>query len=271
MKILVSDLDGTLIHENQYIESSLLQRLKKFKATGNKIIIATGRSLYSAKKIIDSHFPVDYMITASGAGIYSWNPFRLLKKYSLSEGQIKKAVNVLKQLGLDFTIQRAVPENHRYFYHAQRNLNDFVRRNELYNGYASPLTSAMEDIKEACQLIAFAEEKDGEQLYHWIKNQLPALKIIRSTSPLDHKTVWIEIYPPEVSKKAGIEFILKKENLSREHIFVIGNDYNDEEMLSAFPQAWVVANAPDSLQSRYQVLKNKAGKGVEELLEMLMN
>lgn len=73
IKAIITDLDGTLLPRGGSISSGTLEA---FRLAGNKgciRIIATGRNLYSALKILPAGFPIDYLVFSSGAGTLRWS------------------------------------------------------------------------------------------------------------------------------------------------------------------------------------------------------
>ena len=73
IKAIITDLDGTLLPRGGSISSGSLEA---FRLAGNKgciRIIATGRNLYSALKILPAGFPIDYLVSlpvpARSAGV----------------------------------------------------------------------------------------------------------------------------------------------------------------------------------------------------------
>ena len=72
IKMIVTDLDGTLFNDDSKISSYTMSILEKCKETGIKIVIATGRSSLSAKEIIDLVKP-DFSILNYGALILNEN------------------------------------------------------------------------------------------------------------------------------------------------------------------------------------------------------
>ena len=65
IKAIITDLDGTLLPRGGSISADTLEA---FRLAGNKgciRIIATGRNLYSALKILPAGFPIDYLVFSS--------------------------------------------------------------------------------------------------------------------------------------------------------------------------------------------------------------
>jgi phosphoserine phosphatase len=72
IKMIVMDLDGTLLNDDKDVSSYTVSILKKCKETGIKVVIATGRSRLQAEKIIDLIKP-DFSILNYGALILNEN------------------------------------------------------------------------------------------------------------------------------------------------------------------------------------------------------
>ena len=74
MKILASDLDGTLFRE-QEISKNDISALKKLKDNGHKFIISTGRNLRGVKEIFKDYKDVDadYLVLCNGALVLDGN------------------------------------------------------------------------------------------------------------------------------------------------------------------------------------------------------
>ena len=72
MKAIITDLDGTILPQGENISTSTLHTLEQLGAEGIIRIIATGRTLFAARKFLPDNFPIDYLVFSSGAGIMRW-------------------------------------------------------------------------------------------------------------------------------------------------------------------------------------------------------
>lgn len=70
MKMIVFDLDGTLLTSNKTISDKSRTYLKKLKEMGYVTVIATGRMFESMKDVVQDFGFVDYIITDTGATCY---------------------------------------------------------------------------------------------------------------------------------------------------------------------------------------------------------
>lgn len=250
--MVITDLDGTLITENHQISETNLATLRKLGDSGIIRVIATGRNMFSMTRSGLDKLPVDYIIFSSGAGIFDCSQKSVIFSVNLTDAESEAAFRILNDEQLDFSIHYAVPENHRYFFIQNTDNNlDFERRNKLYEGYCIQIAAHEFVPDNYCQMIAIAEPPEGIIKYERIKKHLSGLSVVRSTSPIDHYSVWIEVFNQKASKLNGIKFIARLFEIKDNEIFCCGNDYNDLEMLRAFQHAYVVGNAPEEISSQF--------------------
>ncbi len=264
IELVATDLDGTLLKTNQSISKEDINTLKSLGKQNIYRIIATGRSVYSVNKILNKDFPIDYLIFSSGAGILEWKSKKIILSYHLTKDKVAAIAKLLITQQIDFMIHEPIPDNHRFVYYKnEKNNPDFINRCELYKDFCSPIKYKNANFKEACQIIAIIPEdillfeKTKYKINHKIKN----IKIIRTTSPLDGKSIWIEIFPLEVSKGNAVKYLCKILKINSSHTLGIGNDYNDLDLLHWTTHSYVVANAPIYLKNKFDVSESNLNSG----------
>lgn len=250
--IIFTDLDGTLLNSKGECSPVDYNSLLALKEKQIIRVAATGRSLFSAHKVLAPDFPIDYLIFSSGAGIMDWQHKKILHRQQLNSTQVISITKTLKNSDVDFMLHYPIPENHHFVYHSTGKENpDFYKRIEIYKPFAEPMFLSEETFGAACQFIAIIP-KDVD-LYTKIAELFPDIKVIRATSPLDHESIWIEIFPVEVSKGKAARWLCSYLNIDTSNSIGIGNDYNDIDLLDFTSQSFVVANAPDDLKAIYPV------------------
>src|ERR1700740_3397468 len=66
---LATDYDGTLAH-NGTVAAETIEALKRFKATGRKLLLVTGRELPDIKRVLPDLILFDRVVAENGALIY---------------------------------------------------------------------------------------------------------------------------------------------------------------------------------------------------------
>jgi Cof subfamily protein (haloacid dehalogenase superfamily) len=267
--LFVTDFDGTLLRSDGSFSQRDLDALESLKQHGVKTAIATGRSLYSFEHSVGVDLKIDYLIFSLGAGVVRLSDRKLLYQKNLSPEMVKQGLGFMNRSTFDFMLHHPVPDNHRYVYRRVNGHNaDFETRIERYREFGTTLNSMTgNDFGEAAQFLAVVPQNETDDALKFSRSGLPGLSVIRSTSPLDHKSGWIEFFHPQVSKSKTVAWLASRLNIAHTNIMAIGNDYNDLDLLEWAPRSFVVGNAPVDLKSRYQQVASNDNSGVAEAVE----
>lgn len=270
LKIVISDLDGTLLPAQGEVSEFDLRTLNKLKEKDVVRVIATGRNLYSALSALPDDFPIDFLIFSSGAGIYNWEKKELIFSQHLDSELVFDLSLELIRLKTDFMILDPIPHNHQFAYYRSGKSNpDFDRRLSLYKPFSNPIGHIEDTKRDACQLLVILSNCVNG--FNELKGKFKNVKIIRATSPLDHESIWMEIFPLHISKAYGAEWLCKHLNIDSDLSMVIGNDYNDLDLLEWGKYPFVVANAPKELKEVYQVSKTVDESGFTYAIDQVLN
>jgi len=261
-RAVFTDLDGTLLGSNQKLSPTNHEALEALGQHGILRVVVTGRSLFSCQRVLDRSFPIDLLVTSSGAGIFSFPRFELLFDQALTEPEVSESIEVLNTLKLDFMVHDPVPDNHRFrwYQHTAHN-SDFAHRLTLYQGHHRPIEELDKFGGTSTQLVAVSLPGDNGGALAHLKQKLSRLTVIRTTSPLDHQSTWYEIFPRNVSKSSAAAWVCSEFNLDSNEVFAIGNDYNDLDLLRWCTRSRVVANAPTELTSEFEVVASHDDDG----------
>lgn len=265
-KMVITDLDGTLLNPQHQVSDEDFQSLKLLGEYKIYRVIATGRSIFSLSKVIPPDFPIDYLIFSSGSGILNWNTKKILYAQSLNANQVAIIANFLINMNIDFMIQKPIPNNHHFVYHQAGNENpDFFHRIEIYDQFAQPLTDDAEEFGNAGQFLAIIEKDVA--IYEQIKNELSQFNVFRSTSPLDGKSIWIEIFPKTISKGSAADWLCQRLGCESAAVVGIGNDYNDIDLLNWTQHSFVVENAPYELKQKFEITDSNSNSGFTKAVQ----
>ena len=268
--IVATDFDGTLLQSDHTVSERSRNTLAMLGERGILRVIATGRSYYSLQKVLKEDLPVDYLIVASGAGIYCRESKKLIYNTRLSAADTELIGNQLIKLGCDFMVHFPLPDNHKFLFHKKNDINqDYQKRYEIYEEHAEPLKN-YSDLSEGSSQFLIVDLPDG-QMHEEVSNILSGYTVIRTTSPIDHKSSWIEIFPLETDKGKTLKILTENYNLGPEDVLCIGNDFNDVHMLRWAEESRVVSNAHSDLRSEFRTVSSNDEEGfsvaVDEWLE----
>jgi HAD superfamily hydrolase (TIGR01484 family) len=262
--IVVTDLDGTLLDSRQRLSLADRQTLIELGERGVTRVIATGRSLFSVCKVLGPDVPVDFVAHSSGAGIVSWPDRSSVRALHMPATDAAELAAELVARRHDFMLHRSIPDSHQFYAHRSSAENaDFDRRLQLYADHARELRLPLPVAEPMCQALVIVPSSLGAS-HAELRAALPGFEVIRTTSPLDASSMWIEIFPVGVGKAAASAWLRERERQEPCLCLAIGNDYNDLDLLDWADIAFVVANAPAELRSRYRNVASNDHSGFSE-------
>ncbi len=282
--IIFLDFDGTLFGPDRRIHPDDINTLQKARDAGYLAVIATGRNLFSIQRAAAGFSPLlqsytDYIIFSSGAGVLNMDDFekntselnyRLIESTNLDPETAFSAAERFFNDGIDFMIHKPVPDNHHMIYiKANGFVNpDFYRRINAYRDFSAGISpegdlTELETIQQHCSsgpcqllgILPFTEPEDKnlpEAEVSRLRESLPQASVIRTTSPIDNQSIWVEVFSRNVSKSAAAERFAKRFKLGPSECLAIGNDYNDEDLIEWAGSGWIVDEAPRSMRARFR-------------------
>ena len=262
--LVATDVDGTLFRSDRTASDVNLNTLRSLHDQGICTVLATGRSIWSFTNLAGADFPVDYLVFSCGAGVMDWNRKEVIYKTGIDSAGIHRVKAYLDSLGADYCIHDEIPQNHFFYPYRSGKVNpDFEKRIATY----LPFEKKEDDITFATQVLAIFPGADHQQLISEADRALDGFRVIRSTSPVDNSSLWMEIFQKGVSKAAGIGKLAELFGIKRQDIMAVGNDYNDVDMLDWAGQGFVTDNSPDELKRKYINVPSNDQDGFSKAVE----
>lgn len=268
IKIVFTDLDRTLLRDDHTLSDENKAMLSLLKEKRIVTVIATGRNIYSAKKVLRNDLPLDYLIVSSGCGIIDWRSGKVIQENHISTTETKEVLRTLRKHKTDFMVHKPIPKNHEFVYERFRRDNfDFERRMELYEGFAKEIN---EEPETASQFLAIFKPQELAK-FNLAKSKIKNMQVIRATSPLDHNSIWLEVFPKGVSKGHAAAWLCNYLKIDRNYSVGIGNDFNDIDLLDFTRKSFTVENAPPELKEIYPVIASNENNGFAKIMKRMIN
>ena len=262
--IVVTDLDGTLLDSRHAIGAVDRRTLEELGERGILRVAATGRSLYSALSVLPPDTPLDYLCHSSGAGILRWSDRHPVRAIDMPAESAHALARELVARELDFMLHFALPDNHHFYAHRTSRENpDFDRRARRFAAFANVLALPLPEARPMSHAVVI-DPPPGPGRYAEVVRALPGFQVLRSTSPLDGASTWIEVFPLGVNKAAAAAWLWQTGSAPSLSSLAIGNDYNDLALLDWADASFVVGNAPAELRARYATVSSNDDAGFSE-------
>jgi len=257
-KVIISDLDGTLLNHDHQVSDYTRKVLQQVHEQGNTLVIATGRHHLDALPILSDIGIPFYLVTSNGARIH--NPKKELVYQFNLEHKTAHAI-LTKQRDTEITAVL------------------FKETVWMTNQFNEKLNSFQKEMNYPPQIVDFEQESDlsgikiffthsDNQKLETLRNELNA----QFSDQFDFAfslPICLELLHKQVDKSTAIEKILQFENQKWEHTIAFGDGFNDEKMLLSASKGLIMNNAPDNFKAKLhhlQVIQKNDEDGVANFL-----
>lgn len=237
-KILVSDLDGTIIGKSKQLSQGIKNGISKWRAEGNEFVIATGRLISSLEYYADQLDAAKYMICCSGAVIYEDK--KVIYEECLDQSYVRRLWDIMKETGGYVQVYSGanLVANRR---------GGLAERYEAYEktlpkGYKIPIkysTDIGDDFPKKVHKLSFTFKSDEEA-----NEIISAMGDLSNVSKFKSLGGLYNIITGSTNKGIAIKHLIKNLGIKDEDTYVIGDNENDISMFENFKNSAVIATAP---------------------------
>ena len=271
MKILFTDLDGTLLDDNKDISAEDMSAVRKMIAAGHKFVMTTGRPLTSVKKLASRYGFLEagfYLVSFNGGLIYDCESQEAILTRYIPVEEVKAIMDAAHACGM-----------HAYTYSGDLVVSEYET----------------EQLKTYCRLMQmdYVVVKDIREYYGQFINVVvkPPIKV-NIITPFDHSS--LERFRAEMRKTTAgklFDVFSKPEMLEFSHIksnkgdavrfmadfykvpmddtIAVGDEENDCPMIEAAGVGVAMANASPVVRNvaDYVTERDNNHSGIAEVIE----
>lgn len=252
IKLLISDLDGTLLNGDSHISSRTAMALTRASQKGIKLLVATGRSWNTASPLLEqANVMADYILL-NGAECRT-SEGKLLRAVALPLPDARHAVAVLQRYGIGCEINC--------------DSGDFSTDINLCStAQVLPSLPSFWSAKPLVyKIFAFSKNKNALEHAREELRRLPAFTVTSSAC-------WnLEVTDRKAQKGNMALWIVEQLGIKREEVLVFGDSDNDTSLFLNFVHTRAVGNATASLRKMAeQVIEANDRDGVAKEVEKLL-
>ncbi|MFC2012669.1 Cof-type HAD-IIB family hydrolase [Chloroflexota bacterium] len=247
-KLLVMDVDGTLLGQDGAVSAEDREALARVAAMGIKISLSTGRTLLSSRSIIDQLSLDGYHILFDGALIVDPVRNEEVLAQTISKELVREAVKFAHQKDINLELFSAT----RYFIERESWASD-IRRN-YFN--IQPTLVDFTDIWERERIIKGTiavhnpeEKAQAEMFSRQFKDSLSDLRFSWTATPAYPKVDFINIVALGVSKGTALKALTSHLKIPLSAVMAIGDERNDIPLLTEAGLAVAMENALDEVKA----------------------
>ncbi|MDD4873605.1 MAG: Cof-type HAD-IIB family hydrolase [Dehalococcoidales bacterium] len=243
-KLLVVDIDGTLVNKHGVISSVDAAALAKAKVGGVIVALSTGRVIKGSENIINELSLDGYHIFFDGAVVSDPAKNDVIYSKPIKPEIVKRAINFA--LANDIYLELYTTEK---FYAGKKNWSDLVHH------YYFGIDPVIVDLNEICmcERIVKAElisrsQKEDDEIMMFKKEFDGSLRFSLAHSPAYPNIEFMNIVDPEVSKGEALKFMMAYYGVEKDEVIAIGDGHNDIPLLEVAGTKVAMGNAFDELK-----------------------
>lgn len=258
IKLIVTDLDGTLLNDQHEVPARFWQLADRLFNKGVKIGIATGRPHFSITAKFEAIVHQLYAISDNGSLIIHGNN-ELLSK-SLPAHEIEALV--LAARGVSNAWPILCGREQWYLENADDTLMNAVSAYHSNFTFVDDLTQVKEDVLKMTIFDHAGSELNSYPQYKAFENRLK----VAVGGPK-----WLDIMRNDVNKGEAVQLLQSMHGISPQETLVFGDFMNDYEMMQAAHYSYAMKNANPKLKevANFVTDKDNNEAGVLEVIEAL--
>ncbi len=284
IKLIASDMDGTLLNSDHKIPKENLEAIKKAEKMGMRFVISTGRMYEDVKPLLDECDLKCQCIVLNGG------------EYIDEEGKVLKGIYIGKKEAREI-IDMVIKENIVVEIYTDKGLYTVNTKEEALQEVAyrikafDPKTSFENAIKAAethphfvnLKYIKDSDEFLGSSIkigkfvtfYNDKETTLKVKSKLESIEGLAISSTFtknIEITNKEAQKGLILAQVAEKMGIKREEVMVIGDSFNDYSMFTQFTESFAMGNAVTQIKEAAKYITDtNDNAGVAKAIYQILN
>ncbi|WP_227935354.1 Cof-type HAD-IIB family hydrolase [Alkalihalobacillus deserti] len=284
MKLIASDLDGTLLNEVGEVSSENAAAIKRAQQQGITFVVVSGRSHEYARKPLQDVGITCPVICFNGAAIYS-EEGKLIKKSPLSKSIAEQVLSKVLEDNLYLEVfTNECPYSTSYERFTQVIIDIFQTANPTMDKKTILQFARKRFEEENVQVVNdFQEVIDNEEvevykMLAFSKQQEPLESIRATLAPMEGLITTssasrnLEFNDPEAQKGIALSYFADHIGVEMADVMSLGDNFNDETMLKMAGLGVAMGNAEEEIKALADfTTKTNTDHGVAFAIEEMLN
>lgn len=256
IKLIASDLDGTMFEKGNVIPETNLKAINDINNSNINFTICTGKT-YSLFKNICQDIGTGYGIFGNGNQIINLKTGEEIYRKLLKNEDVLFCINTAKKLNLHvhlYTNKEVITE--KLLYMDLRNF-ELTKNDKNIDLEFKIVTDIQEYIEkenpEILKLVISAEKDLASLKNEFAKNKNLQVNLIRKVDKYRDEIIgkeyeYLDIMPAGINKEQALEVLENYLKIDKSEVLAIGDNLNDLEMIKDSGAGIAVANAYDEVK-----------------------
>lgn len=284
IKLIASDMDGTLLNSNHQIPEENIEAIKKAQKMGVNFAIATGRIYSDVEPFLKENGIECECIVMNGAE-YRDKDGKILESIDIDKNKAAEIFNMIKHNDITseiytskglYTIDTKENALVQTAYRIQAfnpgtSFEDAMIMAKEHNHFTqlNYITNVEEFLNSDIKIGKFVTFYNDEETTLKIKRKLESIAGLAITSTFSKN---IEINNEDAQKGLILAKVADKMGIKREEVMVLGDSFNDYSMFTEFTESVAMENAiPQIRKVAKYITDTNDNAGVAKAIYKLLN
>ena len=251
MKMIIMDLDGTLLNRDLKIIDLTRETLMSYQKAGISLVLSSGRDVKSVMEVghglLMEDYPQNLYVCLNGLDIYNNKGELVHEEQKLSRDDAIEICNIAKGYHMDIL----------FFFEKEMYALEYAHTGMINDHFMTTVKHPVQSVEEipeheftCLKKIAFLQSEDVI-----LKDLIPLQKEINKHYDLCKvEDTWLEINPKGLSKGHALEVISQLKNIPLSEMIAFGNGENDIDMLKTAGVGVAMENSYDTVKAAADVV-----------------
>ncbi len=250
-KFVVTDLDGTLLNSERNISEINTNTINDLFADDYIICFATGRTLHSTLIKIN-HLNINpencYIICNTGSRVYHYKDLKLLSSNTINKDHLQEIHSYTKNSNV---LLSAYTDEKIYVFDDK--LNDAIVHDAQLLAMNITISNNETFDDDICRINVMGTKEDISSAIKDIPNN-----VLEKYYFVQNEKFSFEILNKNAGKANALSFLTKYLNIDLSYSFIIGDNYNDYDMLKLSKESIAMGQSNDDIKKvcKYTTLSN---------------
>lgn len=246
IKLIVSDIDGTILDSHHRLDAKLQEVVMLLKEQNIPLVLASARSPKGIVPLVKDLDMLEFPLVAYNGALIGYledEVFQVLSEQTISGYELCRILDLLKKYfptisvnlysGMDWLVATA---------------DQWVKSEATITGetpYVCQLEEFVKKSPSVHKLLLIGDEAEIVSCFAFLQEQS-----FLETSFYLSKSNYLEVTHKEVSKEQALHFLTDYYGLFLEQVMAVGDNFNDLPMLKAAGLGIAMGNAPEEVISQ---------------------
>ncbi len=218
-RLIALDIDGTILSHNRQASGRMNKVLLECEERGVHIVVATGRSLVSARSFTKNLSALSFVVSFQGALVTEPQTGVVLWRQLMKDEHVKEAMDYLDRK--DFEVVAYVDDRI-----VVDNLTHWVKSYSERNGLEVQVGNIRDLERSPYRILLVGDEDQMLAVESDMQSEFGRRLYVTRSLPN-----FCEILNPDAGKERALSWLCKKNGLTQEEVISFGNGFNDIPML----------------------------------------